>query len=363
MTAALTAWFAEHQRSLPWRRERSAYRVWLSEVMLQQTQVSRVVDYFERFVARFPTVQALAAADLDEVLGLWSGLGYYSRGRNLHRAAQAVVADHGGVFPSSSLALRTLPGVGAYTAAAVASFAGGERVAVVDGNVVRVVSRLVDEDRVVDVAAKDLEASAAAFVDAAADAAVHNEAMMELGALVCTPKAPGCGTCPLRPWCRAQQAGTALSRPVKAKKAPRKRVELVVVVVVVVGDDGLARTWLERRPGRGLFGGLWQPPTVEIDDDVGAADVFNRAIHGAWGRLMAERHVEVPTAKKTPIVVERTLTHRELRFWVTTTLAKTSPAPPPGTEGRLVDGDELKALGVSSAVMAILEATRSPSLF
>jgi A/G-specific adenine glycosylase len=363
MSEALSTWFLDSKRSLPWRVDRTPYRVWLSEVMLQQTQVARVVDYFERFVARFPTVQDLAAADLDEVLSLWSGLGYYSRGRNLHRAAQAVVADFGGVFPSSSAALRTLPGVGAYTAAAVASFAGGERVAVVDGNVIRVISRVVDEGRDVAVAAADINATADAMLGAAADAAVHNEAMMELGALVCTPKAPRCGDCPIRPWCRALAAHTVLSRPVKKKAAPRARMRLAVVVVVV-GD----RFYVERRPGEGLFGGLWQPPTEVLagdalvhDDHVDHVDHID-----AWATLMSARGLPPPRTQE-PIIVQRTLTHRELTFVVaittTTTTTTSAPTPPPGTEGRLVSATELGALGVSSAVMAIFEATRSPLLF
>jgi len=348
--AALAQWFLAVRRDLPWRRDRTPYRVWLSEVMLQQTQVSRVVDYFERFIARFPDVRDLAAASEDEVLSLWSGLGYYSRGRNLHRAARVVVEEHGGVFPSSSAGLAMLPGVGAYTAAAIATFSAGERVAVVDGNVVRVLSRLVDESGPVDQPAgrRRIEAVADALLAAAPDPALHNEAMMELGALGCTPKAPACGACPLSSWCGARAAGTALRRPVKARTATRKALRVACVVIEVDG-----RLHLERRDRGGLFRGLWEPASVELRDGADAV--------AAWATLCVERGV-APPMTMTPIVVERTLTHRDLRFEIAHVVAATSPRAPEGIEAGLFDDAQLQTVGTASAIRAVLAAVRAPRL-
>jgi A/G-specific adenine glycosylase len=319
--------------------------------MLQQTQVSRVVDYFERFVARFPDVKDLAAADEDEVLSLWSGLGYYSRGRNLHKAARVVVDVHGGVFPSTAAGLATLPGVGAYTAAAIATFSAGERVAVVDGNVVRVLSRLVDASDPVDqpTGRRRIEAVADALVADAPDAAVHNEAVMELGALVCTPKSPSCGTCPLSTWCAARAAGTVQRRPVKARAQARKALRLACVVIEVDG-----RVHLERRDRGGLFRGLWEPVCVELQDGDDAV--------AAWATLCVERGVAPPRAL-SPIVVERTLTHRDLRFEIAQVTSTTPPRAPTGIEAGLFNDDELQAVGTASAIRAVLAAVRSPRLF
>ena len=353
LSSQLVAWFQGARRELPWRQERSAYRVWLSEVMLQQTQVSRVVGYFERFVARFPAVQDLAAADEDEVLSLWSGLGYYSRGRNLHKAAKAVVDNHGGVFPTTSEDLRTLPGVGEYTAAAVASFAGQHRVAVVDGNVVRVLSRLLNEDRAVQLpeTRASLTRSATILVDAAADAALHNEAMMELGALVCTPRRVDCAGCPWRTACLARSAGTVSARPVKLKARARTHLRLACIVVDVGG-----RVYLERRGSTGLFGGLWEPITAVIGD--------GDDVEAVWNTLCVERGISPPLRFTSPIVVERTLTHRELRFEVTMVQASSAPSPPSPQVGvadaGVFDDDALLTIGLSSAVRAVLAAARSP---
>jgi A/G-specific adenine glycosylase len=348
--AALAGWFLAVRRELPWRRHRSPYRVWLSEVMLQQTQVSRVVDYFERFVARFPDVCDLAAASEDEVLSLWSGLGYYSRGRNLHRAARVVVEEYGGTFPSSAAELATLPGVGPYTAAAIATFSAGERIAVVDGNVVRVLSRLADVDDPADqpTGRRRIEAVADALVCQSPDPAIHNEAMMELGALVCTPKAPACGACPLSSWCAGRAAGTVLRRPVKARTATRKALRLACVVIEVDG-----RFHLERRDRGGLFRGLWEPASVELLDGADAV--------AAWATLCVERGI-VPPSTVTPVVVERTLTHRDLRFEVVHVVSDTAPHAPAGIEAGLFDDAQLQTVGTASAIRAVLAAVRTPRL-
>ncbi len=340
---SLTAWFDDNRRDLPWRKQRSAYRVWLSEVMLQQTRVSVVEAYFLRFVARFPDVASLAAASEDEVLSLWSGLGYYSRGRNLHRAARAVAGDHGGRFPNTAAGLRALPGVGDYTAAAVASLAFGERVAVVDGNVARVLARLCDDAAPVDTpAARDrLRARAAALVEGADASGPVNEGLMELGALVCTPRSPSCGACPWAGACRARAAGTAASLP---KKSPRRaRKQLHVASVVVVDDAG--RVWLEKRERDGLFGGLLEPPSTELAPAPSARSRVDVA--GAWRALLVARGIEPPAHVPAPVVVERTLTHRELRFSVLRVDVG-------AREGPFVD--DVSRVGTSSAVRAVLES-------
>ncbi len=347
----MTSWFVVARRTLPWRSERSAYRVWLSEVMLQQTQVARVVDYFTRFVARFPTVNDLAAADEDTVLSLWSGLGYYSRGRNLHKAARVVVDNYGGVFPPTSMELKKLPGVGDYTAAAIATFSAGERTAVVDGNVLRVLSRLFDIAEPVDhpTGKATLSRAAQLLVDGSVDAALHNEAVMELGALVCTPKSPSCGACPWRLSCVARENGTVEKRPVKAKKQARKAARIAAVVIDVDGAS-----WLEKRASSGLFGGLWEPANVVIDD--------SDDVEAAWTSILIERGVPPPSSFPPALIVERTLTHRELRFEIAVVSTTTTPTAPQDGRGVLAASDALDGLGIASAARAVLAAARAPRL-
>jgi len=384
LAAQLTTWFALRQRTLPWREtslgRRSPYRVWLAEIMLQQTRVSVVVDYFNRFIARFPAVGDLAAASEDEVLSLWSGLGYYARGRNLHKAARAVVVDHGGVFPDTAAQLRTLPGVGDYTAAAIASLAFGERTAVLDGNVARVLSRLHDDATAIDTprGKRHFTALAQALVDAAPKdgAGEVNEALMELGALVCTPKSPSCASCPWLASCRGRERAVLL--PVKAKKNAKKHVRIAVVVVT----DAVGRFWLEKRASAGLFGGLWEPPGVVLDDD--SADGDSSSAELGWRRVLLERGLAAPAVWPAPIVVQRTLTHRELRFELlrlvadphtlpSTTMATTptTPATPTtataatptmGGAGQWFSVAELGSVGTSTAVRTVLDAARLPRL-
>jgi A/G-specific adenine glycosylase len=343
LAAELVEWFDVHKRDLPWRTDRTPYRVWLSEVMLQQTRVSVVEEYFKRFVARFPDPASLARAHEDEVLSLWSGLGYYSRGRNLHAAARAVVEEHGGVFPSTSAALATLPGVGPYTAAAVASLAFGEATAVVDGNVGRVIARLANDAEPVDTPAgrERVRGRAQLLVDATDRPAAVNEALMELGALVCTPRSASCDACPWRRSCAARSAGTVDALPKKSPKRPRKALRVASVVFV----DEKARVWLEKRPGRGLFGGLYEPPSREVAGDVDAA----------WRELVKERGARAPNKLPPPVLVERTLTHRDLSFAVArldVTSADVRDAP--DVAGAWID--DPRTVGVSTAVRAVLEA-------
>jgi A/G-specific adenine glycosylase len=260
LPASLLDWYDRHARALPWRvppedsragLRPDPYRVWLSEVMLQQTTVAAVKDYFHRFTTRWPTVADLAAAEDGEVMGEWAGLGYYARARNLLKCARAVVADHGGVFPDTRDALLTLPGIGPYTASAIAAIAFGRPETVVDGNVERVMARLHDIHTPLPAAKPELTEAAAALTPQARPGD-YAQAVMDLGATICTPRSPACGICPWRDPCRARVAGTAADLP---RKTPKKAQPVRRGIAYVVRrTDG---AWLlERRPDRGLLGGM-----------------------------------------------------------------------------------------------------------
>lgn len=255
---ALLAHFDAHRRSMPWREVSDPYAIWVSEVMLQQTRVDTVIPYWERWLDRFPTVDHLAEAELDEVLKEWEGLGYYSRARNLHRAARMVRERFDGRVPDDVESLRTLPGVGEYTAGAVASIAYGVAAPAVDGNVRRVLARLYDLESPT---AAGLRDRAAALIPGRR-AGDFNQALMELGATICTPRSPACNACPLAPWCEARRLGVQELRPLPRAKKPVP--EETVRTAVVVRPDGALL--LVRRPEDGLLGGLWELPG---DDDGG----------------------------------------------------------------------------------------------
>ncbi len=258
----LLAWYRAHARDLPWRRTRDPYRIWLSEVMLQQTRVETVVGYYTRWVAALPTVEVLAAADEDQVLKLWEGLGYYRRARNFHRAAKVVVVERAGRLPTDAKTWLTLPGVGRYTAGAIASIVFGEPVPVLDGNVKRVLSRLFRIESSIDdkVTIDALWDVAARLVpgDAAGD---FNQALMELGARVCVPRRPSCLVCPLADPCRARRAGVQEKLPVRKAKRP---VPYRDDVAALVSRGG--RYLLAKRP-EGLLGGLWEFPGGPVAED------------------------------------------------------------------------------------------------
>jgi A/G-specific adenine glycosylase len=259
--AALLAWYDRHRRSLPWRPPAGIrpdpYRVWLSEIMLQQTTVASVGPYFDRFVARWPDLAALAAASLDDVLQHWQGLGYYARARNLHACARAVVAQHGGEFPSEPRALRALPGIGDYTAAAIAAIAFGRRAAPVDGNVERVVARLYAVPEPFPAAKTRLRELAHSLVpkDRAGDFA---QALMDLGATICTPRRPRCVLCPWRPCCAAAASGQAEVLPLRADK-PKRPLRYGIAFWLTRPDGAVL---LRRRPEKGLLGGMTEFPST-----------------------------------------------------------------------------------------------------
>lgn len=253
-------WQRGHGRhTLPWQNTRDPYRVWLSEIMLQQTQVATVLGYYERFLARFPDVQALAAATLDEVFALWSGLGYYSRARNLHRCAQAVVAEHGGEFPRSSAALAQLPGIGRSTAAAIAAFCFGERVAILDGNVKRVLTRVLafDADLAVQANERRLWGEATRLLPQQGIEA-YTQGLMDLGATLCLARSPNCLLCPVRSECRAVREGEPQRYPVKSRKLKRGRREHWWLWL-----QWRDQLWLTLRPDAGVWAGLWSLPEFE----------------------------------------------------------------------------------------------------
>jgi A/G-specific adenine glycosylase len=312
--AALLAWYDRHRRDLPWRaspgQPADPYRVWLSEIMLQQTTVATVGPYFDRFVARWPDIGALAAASLDEVLHLWQGLGYYARARNLHACARAVVERHGGRFPADPAQLRALPGIGDYSAAAIAAIAFGHPLAAVDGNVERVVARLFAVGEPLPDAKPRLRALAASLVpaDRAGDFA---QAMMDLGATLCAPRRPRCVLCPWRGDCAAAAAGIAEQLP--ARVAPPERPLRRGVAFWLSRPDGAVM--LRRRPDKGLLGGMielpstpWRAAPWTIAEAIAAAPAV-----AEWTAL--------------PGVVEHGFTHFRLELAL---LAGETTAPPEG---------------------------------
>jgi len=265
--ARIVAWQKQHgRRALPWQNTRDPYRVWLSEIMLQQTQVATVLAYYERFTDRFADVRALAAADLGEVLAAWSGLGYYSRARNLHRCAQVVAAEHGGEFPTTSAALAELPGIGRSTAAAIAAFCFGERVAILDGNVKRVLARVLafDGDLAEARAERELWAAATALLPVR-EIGPYTQGVMDLGATICATRSPHCLLCPVRDVCAAARAGTQERYPVKSRRLARGRRESVWLEL-----RWRDAVWLVERPASGVWAGLWSLPEIESIDALAA---------------------------------------------------------------------------------------------
>jgi A/G-specific adenine glycosylase len=303
---ALLAWFSAGHRDMPWRRTRDPYAVWISEIMLQQTRVETVTPYFERWMRRFPTVTALAQAPLDDVLAHWAGLGYYARARNLHAAAKAVAGAHGGRFPATPDEVRALPGIGAYTAGAILSIAFGQAEPLVDGNVVRVLARVdglpgAANDKAL-VAEVWRRAGELVRADGGARAGDFNQAMMELGATVCTPRAAGCSRCPLVPLCRTRAAGDVENVPApKVKKPPRA----VDAVTLLAERDGALL--LVRRPPAGLWGGLWEPPVEQLDRGQAPDEAAARALAARLGLQLADMR---PAGE-----FEHVLTHRRMRFF------------------------------------------------
>jgi len=329
-------WQASHGRhSLPWQNTRDPYRVWLSEIMLQQTQVSAVLEYFPRFLNRFPDVAALAAAHQDEVLALWAGLGYYSRARNLHKCAQQVVALHGGRFPGTAEALQTLPGIGRSTAAAIASFCFSERAAILDGNVKRVLTRALGFDADLSVAANerrlwDLATALLPHDDLAVAMPRYTQGLMDLGATVCLARNPSCLLCPLRETCIGHRSGDPLRFPVKTRKLKRSAESWWLLWA----RDAQGRVWLERRPDAGVWAGLFCLPVFASREALGVA-----AQGDGVEDLPAFLHV---------------LTHKDL--YLHPVLVPWSEGAAPGANGQWVEAARWPEFGLPAPVRKLLEA-------
>lgn len=342
LRAKLLRWYDHHRRDLPWRRTVDPYAIWISEVMLQQTQVRTVIPYWKRFLARFPTARALAEASVSDVLAAWSGLGYYSRARNLHRASKVIVAEHDGRLPSTVDGLRSLPGFGRYTAGAVASIAFGKSAPAVDGNVSRVLSRVFlvegppgNRDR-----ERKLWELAAALVQGPRPGDL-NQALMELGATVCRSQAPTCLLCPARPDCGALRLGRIAQIPPSRARPTRRMLRFAVALWPREG-----RYLLARRPDRGLFGGLWELPSIELGADVGS-DGIETALRRLLGHSIR--------CQGLVAVIERSLTHRDLQLNTMLVTSRSKPKVIDGYEEIRWASIELAAkMGMSAAMAEVL---------
>ncbi len=303
LPARLLGWYDRHHRSLPWRvadgTRPDPYRIWLSEVMLQQTTVAAVIPYYQEFLRRWPTVADLAAAPLDDVLHAWAGLGYYARARNLHRCAQTVASWRGGAFPDDEAGLRKLPGIGDYTAAAIAAISFDRPAVVMDGNIERVMARLFDHREPLPAAKPALKRLAASLTPKARPGD-HAQALMDLGATICTPRKPACGICPWMEACAARLAGSAESLPAKLEK-PARPLRRGIAFWAVRGDGAIL---LRRRPEAGLLGGMMEVPST------------------AWRETpwsVAEAATEAPLAadwRLLPGLVRHGFTHFQLELTV-----------------------------------------------
>jgi A/G-specific adenine glycosylase len=340
LAESLLAWFDVHgRRDLPWQADPTPYRVWISEVMLQQTQVETVRPYYERFMARFPDVASLAAAPQDEVMRFWSGLGYYARARNLHRAAQEIVECHGGELPDSLEALMALAGIGRSTAGAILALARGQRHPILDGNAKRVLARvhLVEEAPDSSAGLSKLWALAEAATPAVRVAA-YTQAIMDLGATVCTRANPACDRCPLSPACGAFASQRAGEIPAARRRAPRRLRQTHMVFALAAG-----RVLLARRPPQGIWGGLWAPPEFP-DGQAAAAYVATQ-----FGKMAITRRL--PT-------VRHVFTHFDLDIepWMLE-LPALMPAAADG-EARWHELATVEAVGLPAPVARLLEEMR-----
>ncbi|VVE36958.1 A/G-specific adenine glycosylase [Pandoraea anhela] len=349
----LIAWQAEHGRhDLPWQNTRDAYRIWLSEIMLQQTQVATVIPYYGRFLERFPDVAALANAPQDDVMSLWSGLGYYSRARNLHRCAQVVVAEHGGRFPADPQTLATLPGIGRSTAAAIAAFAYDAHAAILDGNVKRVLARVFGIEGFPGTPKIEREMWALAeSLLPTTDLPAYTQGMMDLGATLCGRGKPRCGECPFDSDCVAHATGRERTLPTaKPKKAQPER--YVDVLVIRAGD----RVLFERRPDSGIWGGLWSLP--ELTPPTDARDADDASLRERLTGRAATLGAKLGTVQS--LMPLHGLTHvfthfkLHLRPWLVTLTVSSTPSDE--ADRAWLDGAGVTAAGLPSPIRKIADA-------
>ena len=337
----LLTWFAVNSRPLPWRDDYQPYHVWIAEVMLQQTQMERGVAYFRRWIARFPDVAAVATADRDELLRYWEGLGYYSRLDNLRRAARVLVERHGGALPDRIEQLQQLPGVGRYTAAAVASIAFGQDVALVDANVTRLFARLYDLDRpLYDGTGRRLVADIAQVLLPPGRARNYNQGLMELGALLCAPKGPRCPCCPLSGLCLAKKRNTVALRPRSRPLAAKTDLPMAAAMLIHDGD-----VLLRQRPAKGMWAGLWEFPSLIIEPGQDAAVMLRQEVRQLIGQ-------EVILAKLTRVEHYHTR-YRVLLDGYLGHLAARPEATPGDT--RWVKVEELAAYALSAGHRRLVE--------
>lgn len=355
----LLAWFAQFQRDLPWRRTRDPYRIWLSEIMLQQTRVAVAIPYYERFLERFPNVEALARAPQDEVLRLWSGLGYYSRARNLQKAAQQIVAKHKGLFPSDPEEVLALPGIGAYTAAAILSIAFQKKYAVLDGNVARVIARLI-------AVRGDLRANGTWHIlQKSADLLLQprapgdwNQAIMELGATLCTPRSPQCLLCPVSEFCEARKQG--LAEVIPEKRSKRATVEITLASLVLVDPRGKTLLLAPPKSARKsaapddvhtLVSRMWHFPTVAVQNSQATAALTKFA----QDTLFVDRKFQTtlsPLKKVRHAVTYRSITVLPFRLEVET-IPKVSAA-------KVLPLVDLSAVAISNLTRKVARAALAP---
>jgi len=342
--AALLAWYDRHRRHLPWRvspgERANPYRVWLSEIMLQQTTVRAVAPYYERFLERWPKVTDLAAADLDEVLKVWAGLGYYARARNLHACARAVVQDHGGVFPETEAALLGLPGIGAYTAAAIAAIAFNQKATPVDGNIERVVSRLFAVEDSLPAAKPRIRALAATLtpLERSGDFA---QALMDLGATICTPRKPACSLCPWQTPCAARSRGDQESFPRKTPKMSGRLRRGAAFVVTRADGALLVRT----RPDKGLLAKMTEVPTTAWSHDFDEARALAEApLKADWRRM--------------PGLVKHIFTHFPLELTVYSAKARDDARAPRGM--RWLAADRIEGAAFPNVMRKVIAQVNPP---
>jgi A/G-specific adenine glycosylase len=334
----LINWFQGNQRDLPWRKDYESYQVWISEVMLQQTQVATVLPYFERWMARFPTIESLASASEDEVLKHWEGLGYYSRARNLHKMAQKITE-----IPTDKKELLSLPGIGPYTAGAILSIAFNQDEALVDGNVIRVLSRLTNDS-------ENSRLNTQRFWKLAEEALPHgqarafNQGLMELGALICSPKSPKCSVCPIAEACKAKAAGTAEALPNRGPKQVKEQIQVAIAII----EDG-DKVFIQKRPSKGLMGGLWEFPGGKVEDNESVESALHREIQEEMGiELSKIREFKQIKHAYTRFKVDL---HCYLATYERGTVKLTT-----ATEGKWVKRSELKEYAFPAANVNLIEA-------
>lgn len=350
----LLDWFAKHRVDLPWRRDPTPYHVWLSEIMLQQTQIETVIPYYMRFLKTYPSVEELANAPLDDVLKMWEGLGYYSRARNLHKTAQIVAQAYGGEFPNTVEGLLKLSGVGRYTAGAIASIAFGVSASVLDGNVIRVFTRLLDmDDDVTQTSTKNELWKIADDWVPDQQAGDYNQALMELGQSICRPKNPTCADCPIQAHCQAFKNGTQSERPVKKKKPKIPHVDVTAGLI----RNEAGQLLIAQRPMDGLLGGLWEFPGGKLEDGETMEQCLAR-------ELQEELAIEVKV-NDLFVAVNHAFTH--FKITLHTFECTYLGAMPPYTEPQAIEAlnwawvteDELQKYSFGKADRQVIEALKA----